>query len=172
MRVAQKDGSALAVKIIEEEADYAKVKAKYMLPTLEMLPKLINSGLLKDLENTASYLQKGCTGFYLDTIGTKLNGRFRFNPKGQTVQDMFKKVTENQYLNLPFTERATFFAGDQPLFVGLRYDPFVYGGRLFVLSTDSLPRAAPVVVNFGSMPLLEERGAEALKRLKRNIRWL
>ena len=100
---------------------------------------------------------------YLDTVGTKLNGYYRFDLEGQTVAEMFIAVTDNRGLtleqggkeseikktwsSLPFNESARFLGGDQPLAVGVgRYEDTDMDDGYVDVNGYSKPLVAPVVV--------------------------
>jgi hypothetical protein len=138
-------GSAVKTKVLEWSADYVQSKTRGTQLTLEELPNFLSTRL-EDLENTKSYRRDGHVWFYLGTVGTDMDGPYRFDQEARTLQEMFKPVTETEYDLLPFSERARFWAGDKPLSVHLWLNPLVDGKRLGIDGVDSPLHLAPVVV--------------------------
>ena len=114
--------------VVEQKGDFTQSKTLGSLLTLTELPKFLSTGGIKDLENTAFYKQNGYVLFYLDTLGIEIHdscyGSCKFNPKGQTLQEIFKHVSESECRDLPFNERAHFWAIDhkKPLLAVLQAD--------------------------------------------------
>jgi hypothetical protein len=133
-------------KVLEQRGDFIQSKAVGQLLTLDKLPKFLSTGGMEELEKTEPYKQYGYVCFYLYTVGTEMHGRYKFNPKAQTLQEMFKPVSEKEYDNLPLRETARFWPGDSPLVVGLSSN-WRAGGRLIIQpSCYELSDVAPVVV--------------------------
>ncbi|MDE1768671.1 MAG: hypothetical protein KGH64_00050 [Candidatus Micrarchaeota archaeon] len=132
-------------EIHELSAGFEESKKVGKLFTLEEFPKVFNS-LVNGLENTKAYKLNGYVFFYLDTIGTNMNGYYKFNPAGKTVQEMFQQVSEMEYRHLPFENQSYIHGGSMPLRVFLEHDSFIHGGRLNVLGDGRLGGVAPVVV--------------------------
>jgi hypothetical protein len=137
-------------KVFEQrvQVNFTQSKAMGQLLTLEELPKFLSTGGIKDLENTTLYKQIGYTSFFLDTIGTMMDGTYKFNATAQTVQEMFKEVSKYDWEDLPFSERAQFGAGNKPLRVYLSTVGTGCGirERLSVHADGSPDIPAPVVV--------------------------
>ena len=131
--------------VLQERGNYDQSMQKGTLLTLEELPKFLKTGI-QDLENTEHYKENGYVWFYLSTKGTDKRGFHKFNPDAETVDEMFKKVSEKQYYKLPFTERAYFYGGNQPFSVGLVREPDFGVGRVYVGGYGSPRDVAPVVV--------------------------
>ncbi len=110
--------------MIEHGLGSMQSKEAGMLLSLEELPKFLN-GMLKDLENTEHYMKNGYVFFYLATVGTSMNGPYRFDPLAKTLEGMFRPVSEREYRNLPFEERARFWPGKHRLSVGIGRSPYV-----------------------------------------------
>lgn len=133
------------VRVLEHKADLARSKAKGTLLTLDELPEFL-SAHMKELEETEHYKKHGTVWFYLDTVGTEMKGRYRFNQEAKSMEEMFKPVTNEEYENLPFNEKARFWSGDKPLSVLIYRDPDVRLRRLSVYGDDRPMGIAPVVV--------------------------
>jgi hypothetical protein len=161
-RESRRSEGAVKARVLERDSNYVQSRANGTLFTLEELARLIST-ILKDLENTRRYKLTGYVGFYLDTVGMDFGwNTFKFNPKAKTLQTMFKPVTEADYDALPFNERARFWSGEQPLYVGLRRDPCGYYGRLDVNGNDSpLATASVVVVNQAGNPAVGAKAANS-----------
>jgi hypothetical protein len=120
--------------IIEQEADYKKSKniAKMhngALIKLERLVQLLNDpDFVKSIEGTESYKTDGYTWFWTDTVGINLDGLYRMNPQGKTLDEMFTFISDSFDRNvekIPFNERARFWKGNRPLSV------YVGGSNVF-----------------------------------------
>lgn len=150
--------SAATVRILEQKANFEQSKAKGRLLTLDELPEFLSTRM-KELEGTESYRQTGYVWFYLGTVGTTMNGAYGFNPTGRTLEEMFKRITEDEYCALPSTDRARFTAGDKPVAVYLRHDEGVGDRRVVVFGDAWVKHVAPVVV-VKSEPELKEAARE------------
>jgi len=140
--------------VLQEGGNYDQSSRKGTLLTLEELPKFLKTGI-KDLENTEHYKENGYVWFYLSTKGTDKRGFHKFNPNAETVDEMFKPVSEKQYYDLPFAERAYFYGGNQPLSVYLDRGPDFDDRRVGVVGFNSPQVVAPVVV------VKQQAGSEA-----------
>lgn len=147
--VTQSIGMQIDVRatVIEEKSDYYRSRSKGKLFAFKELPKVFRQ-LIKDLEKTKFYKDKGYVWFYLDTVGTKSSGTFKFNPEGKTIQEMFKSVTQKDYSKLPPNERTFFFKGDWPMTVFLMRVPGMGYRRVVVegVSHQNVHGVAPIVV--------------------------
>ncbi len=139
--------------IIEQEADYEESnniakKHNGALIKLERLPQLLNDpDFVESIESTESYKRDGYIRFWIDTVGTNLDGHYRMNPQGKTLDEMFTFISDSFDINvekIPHNERAHFRKRNQPLSVNVRRSDFEYW-RLIV--GDLSPSfVAPVVV--------------------------
>ena len=139
--------------IIEQEADYKKSKniAKMhngALIKLERLVQLLNDpDFVKSIEGTESYKTDGYTWFWTDTVGTNLDGYYRMNPQGKTLDEMFtfiSNIFDEKVEKIPHNERARFWKGYWHLSVNVnRSDIDV---RRLIVGDLSPSRVAPVVV--------------------------
>jgi hypothetical protein len=127
--------------IIEQEADYEESKniAKKhngALIKLERLVQLLNDpDFVKSIEGTESYKTHGDTWFWTGTKGTNLDGFYRTNPQGKTLDEMFTFISDSfdeKVEKIPFNERARFWKGNWPLSVNVRRSDFNVR-RLFVV---------------------------------------
>ena len=173
-RTRAREVETVLPKVVEQMADYQRsvdVAREHngTLIRLERLPQLLNDpDFVKSIESTESYKRNGSVWFWTDTVGTNLNGYYRINPQGKSLDDMFRFISaslDTKAKEVPFNERAYFWIGNYPLSVGIRGSDSDYG-RLVVYGDDGLDNAAPVVVV--DISAIMHQGREALERLRRN----
>ena len=161
-------------KVVEQKADYQRsvdVARKHngTLIRLKRVPQLLNDPeFVKTIEDTESYKRNRYTWFWTDTEGTNLNGYYRRNPQGKTLDEMFTFISDGfdrKVEKVPFNERASFWKGNRPLSVVVGR-PGVYDGRLYIFGYDRLDSVAPVVVV--DIYANVQRGMEAFERLRRS----
>ena len=106
----------------------------------ENFPIAVQNGLIEDLENTRFYRDNGYVWAFLGNIGIRFDNLcYRFDKTGWTIEEMFSPTRDNNgrtfnegatlpgmikvgvcelvdnWLKLPFRERANFFKGSGPL---------------------------------------------------------
>ncbi len=115
--------------IIEQEADYEESKniAKKhngALIKLERLVQLLNDpDFVKSIEGTESYKTDGEIWFWIGIVGTNLDGFYRMNPQGKTLDEIFTFISDifdEKVEKIPHNERARFWKGNWPLSVNVR----------------------------------------------------
>ncbi len=153
VRTRAREAETALPKVVEQKADYQRsvdVARKHngTIIRLERLPQLLNDPeFVKSIESTESYKRKGYTWFWTDTEGTNLNGYYRINPQGKTLDEIFTLISDRfdrKIENVPFNERSYFYKGNQHLSVDVGGLDGV--GRLYVSGNGRLGDVAPVVV--------------------------
>ena len=148
-----KKAAAAFPRVIEHRADWRRSvefarRQKGTLIGLERLLQLLGDpDFVKYVESTDSYKRNGYTWFWINTIGTNLNGYYRINRNGKSLGETFQFVSEKFDRNVegfPFGEIVHFSKGDKPLAVSV----WGLGVNLFRLNIGSgkLEYVAPVVV--------------------------
>jgi len=131
--------------VLEHRGTYAESAQKGTLLTLEELPRFLKAGL-RDLESTEHYEKYGFVWFYLRTRDTPMSGFYKFNEFGETLEEMFQQVTEDEYYQLPLHHRAYFNIGMQPLAVGIDKDPRTSGRKIGIFGFNAPQQVAPITV--------------------------
>ncbi len=134
----------LTAKVIEQCGNFAQSQEHGTLLTLQSLPQFMQNGLLAGLENTTHYKKEGHVWFYL-ADGTKMNGPYRFKSEAKTIEEMFTKVSKEEWKKLPYNKRAYFYGGNRPLSLHL-YNVVRDNRRLNIDGERSPDYTAPVVV--------------------------
>ena len=135
----------MTINILQQRGNRAESKAKGKLLTIDELPKFLSSRM-KDLEETKHYKKRGRIWFYLGTKGMRMKGHHRFNQDAETLQEMFKPVSENEYVDLPFNEKAGLWAGKGPLILGINRDTLVAPWHVDISGDFNSKGVAPVIV--------------------------
>ena len=139
--------------IIEQEADYEESKniAKKhngALIKLERLVQLLNDpDFVKSIEGTESYKTDGEIWFWIGIVGTNLDGFYRMNPQGKTLDEIFTFISDifdEKVEKIPHNERARFWKGNWPLSVNVRRSDIDV--RRLIVGDLSPSFVAPVVV--------------------------
>ena len=142
--------------IIEQNIDYQGTKdiAKKhngALIKLERLVQLLNDpDFVKSIEDTKSYKRDRYTFFWIDTVGTNLNGYYRMNPQGKTLDEMFtfiSRLFDSEVKKVPSNEILYFKKTDLPLAVEVFSKVSFLHARLEVSGDGFWPYStAPLVV--------------------------
>ena len=174
VKTKAREVEAFLPKIVEQRADYQgsiDVARKHngAIIRLEKLPQLLNDpDFVKSVEGTESYKKNGSVWFWTYIAGNNLNGYYRINPQGKTLDEMFIFISnefDSKVKAVPLNESTYFLKGNRPLSfcisrsgVGLR--------RLDINGYKGLGIVAPVVVV--DIYANVQRGMEAFERLRRS----
>ena len=145
--------------------DFNSAQREGMLFGLEELPKFLKT-VIGHLENSGTFKENGHVWFYLDTKGTRMDGYYRFNINGKTLEEMFVKLENNesnprepidQFDDIAnFKEKARFTSGKQRLTVGIYRDDL---GEAYVQIVGSPENEVAPVTVFKNLAVLESETA-------------
>jgi len=156
----------MTINILQQKGNRAVAKEMGRLLTLEELPKFLSSRM-RELEDTKYYNKHGHTWFYLGTKGMRTNGHHRFNREAETLQEMFKPVTEGEYSALPFGEKAGLWAGKGPLIVSISRDVLAGAWHVGISGDFNSKGVAPVMVVKQTKAQAKANDKSDLKNAKR-----
>ena len=134
--------------LINEKADFGLSRSRAVLFELHEIPF---KDALRKLEDTPQYGEIGFAWCFLETIGTRMDGYFRYNEDAETFNDMFVRLTRrrgrdplDQFNDTPFLERARFIGGNRRLTLGVYQEKFS-GARISIVDS-SEEEEAPVII--------------------------
>ncbi len=134
--------------LINEKADFELSRSRAVLFELREIPF---KDALRKLEGTQQYGEVGFAWCFLETLGTRMDGYFRYNEGAETFSDMFVKLTRrrgrdplDQFNDIPFLERARFIGGNRRLTLGVYQEKF--GGARISIVDSSEEEEAPVIM--------------------------
>lgn len=149
------DGRLLVVKasvdaplVLCGKADFAVSRRSAELFELHEVPF---KEVVRKLESTQVYAELGFAWCFLETLGTRMDGYFRYNECAGTFREMFERLEGKDgkdpldlFNGLPFVERARFIGGNRRLTLGV-YNERCGGARISVVDSGE-GEEAPVIL--------------------------